>query len=170
MRWPLFGVPPKSSVAASVTFWPLPPVARDAGSARRVAYLGTSLNSMHLQDAFVAALRERGRVVGKNLILDVRYTEGLPERAPAQTQELLALRPDILVAATDVSARAAVAAGATLPIVFILGFDPVGIGLVKSLGRLGVQVTGFSVLNWELNPKRLSLLKEAIPRPRPRCR
>ncbi|MFZ2649113.1 MAG: ABC transporter substrate-binding protein [Burkholderiaceae bacterium] len=143
--------------------WPLAPMAREAGSARRVAYLGTSLNSMHLQDAFVAALRERGRVVGKNLILDVRYTEGLPERVPALTQELLALHPDIFVAATDVSARAAVAAGAALPIIFILGFDPVGIGLVRSLGRPGVQVTGFSVLNWELNPKRLSLLKEAIP-------
>lgn len=115
--------------------WPLAPMAKEAGSVRRVAYLGTSVNSLHLQRAFVAALQERGLVVGKNLVLDVRHTEGLPERVPALTQELLALRPEVFVASTDVSARAAVAAGAALPVIFILGFDPVGIGLVKSLGR-----------------------------------
>jgi putative ABC transport system substrate-binding protein len=51
-----------------------------------------------------------------------------------------------------------------VPVVFVLGFDPVGVGLVKTLGAPGGRSTGFSVLNWELNPKRLALLKEAVPR------
>lgn len=150
--------------ATCLPAWPLPLMAQDVGRVRRVAYLGSSINSVHLQEALLTALREQGWVVGKNLALDARYTEGDPGRLPALTNELLALKPNLFVAVTDTYARAAATADTAVPVVFVLGFDPVGVGLVKSLGAPGGRCTGFSVLNWELNPKRLSLLREAVPR------
>ncbi len=152
------------SAAALLPAWPLPSPAQGEGRVRRVAYLGTSEASRHLVDAFVSNLPKHGWFVGRNLVLDVRVTESDPSRVPALTNELLALKPDLFVAATDVYAQAAVSANSTVPVVFVLGFDPVGVGLVRSLGRPGGRCTGFSVLNWELNPKRLALLKEAVPR------
>lgn len=149
--------------AACLSAWPLQLSAQETGRVRRVAYLGTSKASQHLLDAFLAAFREHGWVVGKNLALDVRYTEGDPARLPALTNELLALKPNIFLSVTDIYARAALAADTATPIVFVLGFDPVRAGLVESLAAPGGRCTGFSVLNWELNPKRLSLLKEAVP-------
>jgi ABC-type uncharacterized transport system substrate-binding protein len=80
-----------------------------------------------------------------------------------QVKELLSQRPQVVIAATDVLARDVLAAGASMPVIFVLGFDPVGVGLIKSLNAPGGRATGFAVLNWELNAKRLSLLKEAVP-------
>jgi len=150
--------------AAFLPAWPMPLLAQDASRFRRVAYLGTTNASRHLQDAFVAGLQEHGWVVGKNLALDFRYTEGDTARLPDLTNELLALKPNLFVSTTDIYARVAAAADIAVPVVFVLGFDPVGVGLVKTLGAPGGRVTGFSVLNWELNPKRLALLKEAVPK------
>lgn len=150
--------------AAFLPAWPMPLLAQSGGRVHRVAYLGTSSASQHLVDAFVSSLPEYGWIVGKNLVFDARYTEGDPTRLPALTHELLALKPNIFVSTTDIYARVAAAADSAVPIVFVLGFDPVGVGLVKTLGRPGGRCTGFSVLNWELNPKRLALLKEAVPR------
>lgn len=127
---------------------------------RRIAYLASG---KQLQEDFAHGLRALGWIVGRNLVLDVRYVEGDPTRVEPLTKELLALRPDVFVSDIDLYARAAAAADKVLPIVFLVGFDPVGIGLVKSLARPGGNATGFSVLNYELNAKRLSLLKEAIP-------
>jgi len=142
----------------------MPSMAQDRLRIRRIAYLGTSDASRHLVDAFVSSLPEHGFAVGKNLVFDARYTEGDAARLPALTNELLRLKPDVFVSATDVYARAAALAQTPVPIVFVLGFDPVGVGLVNTLGEPGRRCTGFSVLNWELNPKRLALLKEAVPR------
>jgi len=150
--------------AACLPAWPLPLMAQGEGRVRRVAYLGSSGASRHLVDAFVSSLPEHGWIVGKNLAFDARYTEGDPARLPALTNELLALKPNLFVSATDIYARVAAAADTAVPVVFVLGFDPVGVGLVKTLAAPGGRCTGFSVLNWELNPKRLALLKEAVPR------
>ena len=151
-------------MAALAPTWPTPLLAQGDKRLRRVAYLGTSGSSRHLVDAFVAGMAEQGWVVGKNLAFDTRYTEGDPARIPPLTSELLALKPNLFVAATDIHARAAVASNTTVPVVFVLGFDPVGVGVVKTLSAPGGRCTGFSVLNWELNPKRLALLNEAVPR------
>jgi len=150
--------------AALLSTWPTALMAQDEARVRRVAYLGTSVNSRHLVDAFIASLPEHGWVIGKNLAFDIRYTEGDPARLPTLTNELLALKPNLFVSATDIYARDAAASNQAVPVVFVLGFDPVGAGLVKTLGAPGGRSTGFSVLNWELNPKRLALLKEAVPR------
>ena len=148
---------------AFMSTWSTPLLAQDEGRVRRLAYLGTSSTSRHLVNAFVARLPEHGWFVGRNLAFEARYTEGDPARVPALTKELLALKPDLFVSATDIYARAAAATDSAVPVVFVLGFDPVGVGLVKTLALPGGRCTGFSVLNWELNPKRLALLKEAVP-------
>jgi putative tryptophan/tyrosine transport system substrate-binding protein len=144
--------------------WVTPTMAQESGQLRRVAYLGTSTASQHLVDAFTRSLPQHGWVVGKNLVIDARFTEGDPARVAPLTHALLAQKPDVFVSATDVYARDAAAAPSAVPIVFVLGFDPIGVGLVKTLAAPGGRCTGFSVLNWELNPKRLALLKEAVPR------
>jgi putative tryptophan/tyrosine transport system substrate-binding protein len=148
--------------ATCVATWPTASRGQAAGGIQRIAYLGTSTSSAHLETAFTGALRGLGYVAGKNLSLEVRYATD-PARVPAAVKELMAIKPIVLVCATDILARDALAAGAAVPVVFALGFDPVGIGLVKSLRSPGGRATGFSVLNWELNAKRMSLLKEALP-------
>ncbi len=140
--------------------------AQASAAKRRVAYLVPSTPAAHdhLASVFRSGLRELGWIEGDTLILDIRYAENNPARVLALTAELLALKPDVFVSTTDREARAAVAATQSIPIVFAVGVDPVGLGLVKSLGRPGANVTGLSALLNELNPKRLSLLKEAVPR------
>jgi putative ABC transport system substrate-binding protein len=139
-------------------------MAQIAGPIRRIAWLSSSDGPQQLQAEFVIGLREAGWTQGENLVLDLRFTEGDPARIAPLTTELLALKPNVFVASTDALARSAAQANKSLPIVFIVGFDPVGTGLVKSLAAPGGNATGFSVLNYELNPKRLALLKEAMPR------
>ena len=148
--------------ATSLATWPMALRGQAADTLHRIAYLGTSTSSAHLENAFTGALRDLGYVAGKNLSLEARYVTD-PARVPAAVKELMASRPAVLVCATDVLARDALAADAAVPVVFALGFDPVGIGIAKSLRSPGGRATGFSVLNWELNAKRMSLLKEALP-------
>ena len=151
--------------ASGLSGWPLAVMGQTPGRLRRIAFLnsGSSSSGQHLQAEFRRVLQELGWIVGKTVILNERYAEGDPARAAAATKELLALRPDVFVSSVDGYARTAVEEDRSLPVVFILGFDPVGLGLVKSLAMPGGNATGFSILNYELNAKRLSLLKEAIP-------
>lgn len=144
----------------------LPALAQAPVASRRIAFLssGTPASSDHLlYSHFIATLKPLGWAEGTNLTIDRRYSEGDPARAAGLSSDLLALKPDIFVSSTDIYARPAAQATKTLPIVFVLGFDPVGFGLVQSLARPGGNVTGFSVLNYELNGKRLALFKEALP-------
>jgi len=148
--------------AASLQSWPLRSLAQVAGANRRIAWL--SLGASLQQAEFVAGLRDLGWVQGKNLVIDTRFVAGDLARVVPLTAELLALKPDVFIASTDAIARVAAQTDKSLRVVFLIGFDPVGVGLVKSLAAPGGNATGFSVLNYELNPKRLALLKEAIPR------
>lgn len=132
---------------------------------RRVAYLSPSAaaSGAHLLEQFVLGLRELGWIEGRNLIVDARWGQNDAARYASLTSELLALQPDVFVGSTDFVLGAAVTATKTVPIVFIVSNDPVARGLVKSLARPGGNVTGLTTLDHELNPKRLALLKEAIP-------
>ena len=132
---------------------------------RRIAILTVlaPTESKPYLDALYDGLRERGWIEGRNLIVDVRYTNGQPSQVSAATAELLALKPDVFHAALDYVAKAAAESANPPPIIFAIGNDPVGLGLVKSLARPGTKLTGLSAQNYELMPKRLSLLKEALP-------
>ena len=139
-----------------------PFVFAQAAGKRRVSFLGLS-SPNPLIARFPSGLRELGWIEGSNLILDMRFAQGDVTRWAPLTSELLALQPDVFVTSVDSMAEAAAAATKTIPIVFVIGTDPVGRGLVKSLARPGGNVTGFSAQDNELFPKRLALLKEAIP-------
>jgi putative tryptophan/tyrosine transport system substrate-binding protein len=117
--------------------------------------------SKHLVEAFRQALRELGYVEGQTIVLELRWFEGRPERAPQLVAELVGLKVDVLVAATGPAAVAAKNATQTVPIVMSAN-DPVGLGLVGSLSRPGGNVTGLSYFSEEIIAKRLELLKELV--------
>lgn len=140
-------------------------MAQAPGGTRRVAFLGASspATASHFPKALGSGLAELGWVEGRNLQLDVRYGENDAARFRRLAAELLALRPDVFVAGNEPVALEVAALTKTVPIVVPLSFDPVGTGLVQSLASPGGNVTGFSILIYELMPKRLQLLKEAVP-------
>ena len=114
-------------------------------------------------EAISAGLRERGYVQGKNLMVDARYPEGDSSRLPAFADELIALKPDILLG-TQSAALILAAKTSTIPIVITVSADPVAAGLVKSLARPGANVTGMTNLLDQLVGKQVELLTEIVPK------
>jgi putative tryptophan/tyrosine transport system substrate-binding protein len=115
-------------------------------------------------EAFRQGLRELGYVEGKNINFEFRSADGKLERLPNLAAELVRLKVDIIVTAGAPSARAAMGATVTIPIVMMQVGDPVGSGFVASLARPGGNITGLSALAPELSGKRLELLKEIVPK------
>jgi len=113
--------------------------------------------------AFLAGLRERGYLMERNLTLDERYAEGNPGRYSALAEELIALKPDVLVGISAV-AVALRRKTTTIPIVLIASVNPVADGLVQSLARPGTNVTGLSFRFAELVAKQFELLVEISPK------
>ena len=115
--------------------------------------------------AILEGLRERGYVQGQNLVIECRYTERQPERAPALAAELVGLKADLLLVFSTSNVRAAKQATSTIPIVMFGVIDPAGRGLVASLARPGGNVTGVADdAGTRIAGKYLQLLKEAVPK------
>ena len=154
----------RRSVAAVLSLPGLVLAQAPAGT-RRVALLlsGTPATTSHFVKAFVAGMAKLDWIEGRNLRLEIRHAEGDLSRLPSLVAGLLGQKPDVIVASNEQVAREAAALTKTVPIVFAVGFDPVGTKLVQSLARPGGNVTGLSTLSYELVPKRLELLKTAVP-------
>jgi len=116
-----------------------------------------------LTGAFREGLRELGYIERKTVLLEARYAEGSVERLSQLARELVALKPDVIVATNDVAIAAVRRETQTIPIVMVLSADPAGAGFVASLARPGGNVTGLSTLSPETSGKRLELLREVIP-------
>src|SRR5262245_20124938 len=91
---------------------------------------------------FRSGLRDLGYLEGRNVTLEIRYGDGAPERMAPLAQELVALKPDVLVAGSRSGALAAQAATRTIPIVIITVDDPVALGVTQSIAKPSGNITG----------------------------
>jgi putative ABC transport system substrate-binding protein len=142
----------------------------------RIGYLGVSTGGFETDpqqcliqghpnwQAWVEGLRAQGYLPGQNLVLECRWMMGREERAPALAAELVALKPDLIVAVTSANVLAAKQATSTIPIVMVSVTDPVGRGLVASLARPGGNVTGLADAVGVMLGKHLQLLTEVVPK------
>lgn len=153
-----------SAVAALLVAGPSDGWAQAPGRIYRLGILrptGTAPFDVNIPEA----LRELGYVEGRNLIIDRRYAEGRTERLPALARELVAAKMDAIVAVGTGAVRAATEASSTIPVVMFGNFDPIALGLVKSLARPGGNVTGVLIAaDGTLAGKKLELLREVVPR------
>src|SRR5436190_4479716 len=114
--------------------------------------------------AFRQRLREAGFVEGENVAIEYGWAGGQMNRLPTLAADLVRRRAAVIVASGGTAgALAAKAATTTIPIVFLVGEDPVGLGLVASLARPGSNMTGVNFFTVEVAAKRLELLRELVP-------
>jgi putative ABC transport system substrate-binding protein len=148
--------------------WPLAARAQQAERMRRIGVLmnlavGDPEGEARIA-AFVQALQRLGWSDGRNLRIDHRWAAGDAGRFKRYAEELLALAPDVILAAATPSVQALQRATRTVPIVFANVADPVGAGFVDTLARPGGNATGFTPFEYGLSGKWLELLKEIAPR------
>jgi putative ABC transport system substrate-binding protein len=151
------------SLVVAVLVAPITAKAQPPGKVPRVGVIGERSPTDPFLAAFRQGLRELGYTEGQNIIIEYRYTQGVGDRYPNLTAELIRLKVDVLVVGGTVGARSAKAQTTTVPIVLTLAGDPVGSGLVASLARPGGNATGLSNIIADLSGKQLELLQLAVP-------
>ena len=113
--------------------------------------------------AFRDGLRALGRIEGRNLQIEARWAAGDAAKVQAFADELVKLKPDVILANATTVTRALQAHTSDIPVVFVLVSDPVGDGLVASLANPGANVTGFTTFEFSLASKWMDILKESAP-------
>jgi len=154
-------------VGGAAAAWPLGARAQQqsGGKSHRVGFLAlVPGEDTTLMKALLERLHELGYSEGANLIFEYRSAEGRPERLAPLAMELVQAKPDVLVAGFGtLAAKAAKAATTTIPVIFTTVGDPLGAGIITSLGRPGGNVTGLTDQARDVQGKRLQLLLELIP-------
>jgi putative ABC transport system substrate-binding protein len=142
--------------------WPVVAHAQQTSRTYRIAYLALAGTN----DATIVKerLKELGYEEGKNLVFDLRTAHGEIEVLPRVAADLVNSNPDVIIAGFGTAAaKAAQAATKTIPVVFSNVGDPLGSGIVQSLGRPGGNVTGLAAQAAEISGKRLELLNQFVP-------
>jgi len=143
--------------------WPLAARAQQGGKLPTIGFLGADASAFApWTAAFVARLRELGWIEGRTIAIEYRWSEGRTERYAEIAAEFVRLNVDVIVTVGSAVPTVKQATSA-IPIVFAVGIDPVGSGLVASLAKPGANVTGLSLQATNLAGKRLELLREVVP-------
>lgn len=155
------------TLVGGATAWPLAGRAQQADQVRRIGVLSniaeSDLEAQSMAAALHQGLRELGWVDGRNLRVDHRWGAGNPDRISAFAKELVALKPDVIVAHTTPSVVALRKQTDNTPIVFVQISDPIGTGFVTNMARPGGNITGFTNFESSMVSKWVELLKEMAP-------
>jgi ABC-type uncharacterized transport system substrate-binding protein len=150
---------------AAVAVWPL---AAHAQQPTRpvIGYLSAQSKAAAVEQTakFNRGLHEMGFVDGRNVAIEYRWADGQYDRLPAMAAELVRRPVDVILAQAPPAALAAKAATTTIPIVFVVGFDPIAGGLVESLNQPSGNATGMTLLTAPLSQKRIEWLREIVPK------
>ena len=157
-----------AALAVTAIAWPRAARAQQPDRVRRLGVLmpwpENQPNTQARLRAFAQALGRLGWVEGENIRIDYRFAAGDPALFKSYAAELVGLSPDVILASTPPAVVALQQQTHTIPIVFVLVVDPVGLGLVRSLARPGGTITGFGASETPLMGKWVQLLKEIAPR------
>src|SRR5262245_62048091 len=141
--------------------WPLSARTQQAGKLPTIGFEAASSSSPWTA-AFVQRLRDLGWIEGRTIAIEYRSPEGNPARHAEIAAEFVRLKVDVIVS-SSIAVPVFKRATEVIPIVFALGTDPLGGGLIASLARPDGNVTGLSSLGTDIASKRLELLREAVP-------
>jgi putative ABC transport system substrate-binding protein len=153
-------------IGSAAATWPTAARAQQSERMRRIGVLaGLAENDPEMRadlTAFREALHKLGWTEGRNVQIDYRWSAGDAERTRKNVAEIVALGPDVVLAAAA-AVGPLLQASRTVPIVFVIAFDPVGDGFVDSLAHPGGNATGFTLFEYGVSGKWLELLKEIAP-------
>jgi putative ABC transport system substrate-binding protein len=140
------------------------PLAAEAQQMRRIAYISATSLAPTLVKDLEDALRELGWFPGRNIVVEYRSAEGQYSRLPALVEDVLRLKPEVILSSQTPTTQAIRRVTDTVPIVMVGHGDPIRYGLVTNLAQPENNITGVSFLVDELGIKVLELLKEAAPK------
>jgi putative ABC transport system substrate-binding protein len=152
-------------LAGAAAAWPLAARAQQqSSSVRRIGVLMAAENDTELHvAAFAQELQKLGWTDGENVRIDYRWAGTDTGRIRSAAAELIALKPDVILAATALTLAPLQQMTSVIPIVFVQIIDPVGGGFVTSLAKPGGNVTGFTPSEYSATPKMVEVLKEIVP-------
>src|SRR5215470_17142985 len=152
-------------IGGAAVAWPRAADPQQSGPMPLIGYLSSQSQEYDgpRLEALRRSLSEAGYVEGANVAIEYRWAEGDYDRLAAQAAEFARRRAAVIFAGSLPAALAAKSATTTIPIVFVIGADPVKLGVVASLNQPGGNATGVTQFYGALGGKRLELIRELVP-------